>query len=377
MTADSQDGRDHALTELRTTARRYLARALDSTPDEASGSDKPPWWAELAPLGWLGLVAPEKYGGAGAGLGAAAVIAEELAYCGAATPFMTSAVMATRALEQGGPSALAERWLPAMVDGTVTASVAVTGSNGLVHRDAVGPRLTRTSDDRLVIDGAAHYVADAAGADLLLVAAVDASGELVIAGIETAHRGVIIERLRTHDAGHRLSHVTVRQVELDPAAILAHGGAAEAMLAAMTQDGLFILAADSLGTARRAFDLALDYAKQRHQFNRPIGSFQAVKHKLADMYVLLTGSAALLHEAALALERGADNERSVVAVGSYVREAAARIAGDSMQIHGATGYTWEHPCHRLLKRAKFNERYLATLWAERDRLAGLALRPQG
>jgi alkylation response protein AidB-like acyl-CoA dehydrogenase len=168
----------------------------------------------------------------------------------------------------------------------------------------------------------------------------------------------------------------MREVAFDPAAILARGCAAEHLLATMARDGLFILAADSLGTARRAFDLALDYAKQRHQFSRPIGSFQAVKHKLADMYVLLTGSAALMHKASLALERGADTELSVVAVGSYVREAAARITGDSMQIHGATGYTWEHPCHRLLKRAKFNERYLATLWAERDRLAGLALAPR-
>jgi alkylation response protein AidB-like acyl-CoA dehydrogenase len=383
---------DDLLSELRDSARRFLAPHASVPPETSGGNDgpaKPEWWPELAALGWLGLLAPEQAGGADAGIAAAAVILEELAYAGAVTPFMSSAVLATRALGAAvaaGPSDscdLAGRWLTRLVEGTATGTVAVTGKNGLAHRGGIGITARTGAAGDVQLDGTAHYVADAEAADVLLVAAVSPSagdssaggarGELSIVAVERTWPGVTVEPLITHDRGHRLSHVTLRQVACPPQAVLLRGPAAETAFAAVVGDGLYALAADSLGSARRAFDLALQYAKQRHQFGRPIGSFQAVKHKLADMYMRLTGSSALLRAAAAAADDGDDRSRSLLAVGCYVREAAASIAGDALQVHGAAGYTWEHPCHWLLKRAKFNERYLSTLWAERDRLAGLVL----
>jgi alkylation response protein AidB-like acyl-CoA dehydrogenase len=367
---------DDVLGDLRDSARRFLA-PLRSLPAETSdghdGPDRPEWWAQIAALGWTGLLAPEDAGGADAGAAAAAVIIEELAYQSQATPFIASAVLATRALALAGESAAARQWLPKLAGGSAVAATVVTGASGLIHRDGIGIRMEATANGEVRLEGTAHYVAGAAGADLLLLAATSPAGQLAIVAAEPARPGISVLRLRTHDRGHHLSHVTLRQLACPPESTLAYGPAAEAIFAGIRRDGLYALAADSLGTARRAFDLALAYAGQRHQFGRPIGSFQAIKHKLADMYLRLTGAAALLRRAAGALDAGDDESRTLVAVGSYVREAASAIAGDALQIHGAAGYTWEHECHWLLKRAKFNERYLATLWSERDRLAGLAL----
>jgi alkylation response protein AidB-like acyl-CoA dehydrogenase len=362
---------DDLLSDLRDSAHRFLARAASAGIGEVSQA-VPEWWSDAVSMGWLGLVAPEWAGGADAGAAAAAAIVEEFAYYEVATPYVASAVLATRALSTRGESSLAERWLPEMVAGKATAAVAATGVNGLVHRAAIGPRLTDGFGGAVSLTGSSHYVSDAAFADLFLIASLDSRGELAVVGVERTQRGVGVVPLRTHDRSHRLGHIVLEQVNCPREAVLARGSAAEALFAAVSREGVFALAADSLGTARRAFDLALDYAKERNQFGRPIGSFQAIKHKLADMYVLLTGSAALLYHGASAVDSG-DDDLALVSVGSYVREAASRIAGDSMQIHGAHGYTWEHPCHRLLKRAKFNERYLSTLWAERDRLACLHL----
>jgi alkylation response protein AidB-like acyl-CoA dehydrogenase len=362
------------LQALRDSARDYLATVLRRDAPLENETEKPWWWPDLAALGWLGLLAPEQFGGSDAGVAAAVVVAEELAYADTTTPYLASAVLATRMLsaaDSGGP---AGPWLSGMVDGKLSAAVVVTGSSGLADRSALGVRVSRAGDG-VALDGVAGYVSDALSAELLLVAGSDEAGELVVVAVESTASGVTVEPARTYENGHRVAHVSFEAVVCEPAAVLARGPRAEAIYDATLRLGILMLAADSLGAARRAFELALDYAKHRYQFGRPIGSFQAIKHKLADMYVLLTGSAALIEQTTAALDRGEDCARQVATAGSYVREAAARIAGDSMQVHGANGYTWEHPCHRLLKRTKFNERYLATLWAERDALAGLVLEP--
>jgi alkylation response protein AidB-like acyl-CoA dehydrogenase len=371
----SPTAQSDVLRELRDSTHRFLSLAGS---EDAAEPDHglPEWWLDAASLGWLGLLAPERDGGADAGTAAATVIMEEIAYYNLATPYMASAVLATRALAASDRTAVAERWLPEMVKGKATAAVAVTGVNGLIHRQAVGPRLADGSDGTVTMTGSSHFVADAVHADLLLVAAIDSKGELAIVGLERPQPGIGIVPVPTHDRSRRICHVTLHEVRCTSDGVVARGEGAETLFAGVARDGMIALAADSLGTARRAFDLALAYAKERYQFDRPIGSFQAIKHKLADMYVLLTGSTALLHKATSAVD-AREEELAVVALGSFVREAASRIAGDSMQVHGAHGYVWDHPCHRLLKRAKFNERYLNTLWTERDRLARQTLTVSG
>jgi alkylation response protein AidB-like acyl-CoA dehydrogenase len=140
---------------------------------------------------------------------------------------------------------------------------------------------------------------------------------------------------------------------------------------AMLDRGAVAVAADALGAAHRALDMAVDYARQREQFGRPIGAFQAIKHKLADMYLLVQGAALAVEGAADALDKGQDARRLVAVASSYARDAAVQVTGDAIQVHGGIGYTWEHDCHRLFKRAKFDQAFLGDPSAHRERLAAL------
>src|SRR5262249_54816540 len=129
------------------------------------------------------------------------------------------------------------------------------------------------------------------------------------------------------------------------------------------------IAADAVGAARRALDMAVEYAKQRVQFGRVIGSFQAIKHKLADMYVLQQAAEAAIEGAAEAMDIDPlGSRRRAATAGTFCRVAASRIVGDAIQAHGGIGFTWEHDCHLLFKRAKFDEVYLSDVWDQQDRL---------
>jgi hypothetical protein len=172
------------------------------------------------------------------------------------------------------------------------------------------------------------------------------------------------------DRTRQVARVVFRDVRVPASARLPGGGEA---LTAMSDRGSVALAADALGAARRALDMAAGYAKQREQFGRPIGSFQAIKHKLADMYLLVQGAAVAVEGAAEALDAGGDARRPVAVAASYARDAAVKVTGDAIQVHGGIGYTWEHDCHRLFKRAKFDEAFLGDPPVHRERLAALML----
>jgi alkylation response protein AidB-like acyl-CoA dehydrogenase len=152
-------------------------------------------------------------------------------------------------------------------------------------------------------------------------------------------------------------------------AVVAAGEEATALLDGLIDIAAVALAADAVGAALRALELSVDYAKQRVQFGRVIGSFQAIKHKLADMFVLAEGAKAAVAAAADALDsEPARARRRAAAAGAFARQAASRIVGDAVQTHGGIGFTWEHDCHLLLKRAKFDEVYLTDVWSQRERL---------
>jgi alkylation response protein AidB-like acyl-CoA dehydrogenase len=214
-------------------------------------------------------------------------------------------------------------------------------------------------------------VLDAADAQVLLVAARPAVGSgPALFAVEAGTPGVEISEQLSVDRTRQISTVTFRDVRLAGSARLPL--AAEA-LTAVQQRGAVALAADAVGAARRALDMSVEYAKQREQFGRPIGSFQAIKHKLADMYLLVQGAALAVEGAARALDAGQDASRLVAVAGSYARDAATRVTGDAIQVHGGIGYTWEHDCHRLFKRAKFDELYMGDPATHREALARLVL----
>jgi alkylation response protein AidB-like acyl-CoA dehydrogenase len=321
-----------------------------------------------ASLGWAGLLVEERWGGAGAGMLDAVVVAEELGAHLTSMPFLSSAVLAATALSVGGSEAQQERWLPGLALGKMVGAAAVTGPQGrvgLIDVQAAG------DGDGVVLRGSCGFALDAAAADILLVAARRTGApapELYL--VERGIAGMEVTELLTVDRTQRLARVELRDVRVAESALLPRSaGALEAMIAR----GSVAVAADAVGAARRALEMAVDYAKHREQFGRPIGAFQAIKHRLADMYLLVQGAALAVEGAAGALDAGQDARRLVAVAGSYSRDAATRVTGDAIQVHGGIGYTWEHDCHRLFKRAKFDEAFLGDPSVHRDRLAALVL----
>jgi alkylation response protein AidB-like acyl-CoA dehydrogenase len=264
----------------------------------------------------------------------------------------------------GAPDGRRADWLARLASGELRGAVAV-GSRGRQH----DVRATATPNGwRLV--GTTGYALDAATAGLVIVSAVLDDGSTGLFGLD----GDVLEAVtRTEvlcvDRSRRLATLTFHQVDIDDATRL-HG----TVTRALRSYGGVALAADAMGAAGRALDLAVSYAKVREQFGRPIGSFQAIKHKLADMYLLVRTGTLAVESAARALDEGSSDAARLVAVAaSYGRDAATKVTGDAIQVHGGIGYTWEHPGHRLFKRAKFDEVLLADPSAYRQDLARLLL----
>lgn len=363
------------MTELDATAdaaRQEFRSAVRAALANQPRSETPVWEpvtveaaavAQSASLGWTGLLVDERYGGAGAGMLEAVVVAEELGAALSPLPFLSNAVLAATALAAGGGPEHHEQWLPGLASGELRATVAVTGPSGRMAAELLD---VRSSADGTVLNGSAGFVLDAAGADVVIVAA--RGSELFAVPAGTA--GLEITEQLSVDRTRRICTVTFRDVQVPESARLPLGSEA---VAALRQRAAVVLAADAVGAARRALDMAVEYAKQREQFGRPIGSFQAIKHKLADMYLLVQGAALAVEGAARALDDGGDARRLVAVAGSYARDAATKVTGDAIQVHGGIGYTWEHDCHRLFKRAKFDELYLGDPSTHRDALAHLML----
>jgi alkylation response protein AidB-like acyl-CoA dehydrogenase len=361
--------------DLRAQFRQSVREVLK----QASGARQAqPVWApegadelvikQAASLGWTGLLVEERWGGAGAGVGEAIVVAEELGAHLTSMPFLSSAVLASTALSVGGSTAQQERWLPGLASGRLTGAAALTGPSGrtgFIDVQAV------SDGDSLALRGESGFVLDGGAADVLLVAARRAGEpdpELYI--VESGSAGLEVTERLSVDRTRRLSSVVLRDVPIAESARLPRGaGALEAML----QRGSVAVAADAVGAARRALDMSVDYAKKREQFGRPIGAFQAIKHKLADMYLLVQGAALAVEGAADAIDARHDARRLVAVAAAYGRDAAVQVTGDAIQVHGGIGYTWEHDCHRLFKRAKFDEAFLGDPAVHRERLAALVL----
>jgi alkylation response protein AidB-like acyl-CoA dehydrogenase len=367
----STDPDDDLRQDFRRSVREVLTQASAARePQAVWAPEKADALAakQGAALGWTGLLVEERWGGARAGMGEAIVVAEELGAHLTSMPFLSSAILAATALSVGGTPAQQERWLPGLASGRLAGAAALTGAEGrpgFVDVQAVG------DSNGQVLRGESGFVLDGGTADILLVAAWRAGEpdpELYI--VETGSAGVEVTDLLSVDRTRRLASVVLRDVRIAESARLARSADA---IEALVRRGSVALAADALGTARRALDMAVDYARTREQFGRPIGAFQAIKHKLADMYVLVQGAALAVEAAADALDSGQDARRLVAVAASYGRDAAVQVTGDAIQVHGGIGYTWEHDCHRLFKRAKFDEAFLGDPSVHRERLAALVL----
>jgi len=350
--------------ELRRSARAFLAEHSSSERVRAAMASELGWdvdaWKRIGTeLGWTGVAIPESYGGAGLGFVWLVGLLEEMGEALLCAPFFSSACMVAPALLASGDSAAAREWLPALAEGRATAAL-VTGD---VAASANGPGATLDGSARLVLDGHA--------ADLLVVAASHAAG-LSLFAVPAGARGV--ERLATMDQTRRFAEVTLRGVAVGADASLGAAGQGGPALEQALDQARVALAAEQTGGAQRCLDMAVAYAKERVQFGRPIGSFQAIQHKCAGMMVAVESARSASYWAGcVAAEAPDELARAASLAKAWASESYFRCAADALQIHGGVGFTWEYDVHLHLKRARSMESFLGTPAWHRERVAGMIL----
>ncbi len=330
------------------------------------------WSAVAGDLGLAGLLIPERDGGAGASYKEAAAAAEALGSFVAPIPFLGSAVVATAALLSVGSRA-ATGLLGRMADGSVTTALAVpfaTAPGGDFPADAriSGPKPGDASAGVTRLRGTVSGVADALPASVLLVPADGVPTGLYL--VDMAAGGVTRTPVISLDMTRQLCDLSFDDA---PGTLIASGPAASAALAAGLGAGAGILAAEQVGVAQRCLDMTVAYVKERKQFARPVGSFQGLKHRLADLWVSITQARAASRYAAACLAADDPDVKVAVALaGAYCSEVAVQAAQECVQMHGGIGFTWEHTAHLYLKRAKADSIGFGTADAHRASLAALA-----
>jgi alkylation response protein AidB-like acyl-CoA dehydrogenase len=332
--------------------------------DDPNGFDRE-WFARSAELGWFAMLVPDEHGGgsvSGSAVADAAIIAEEMGRNVQPGPFIPMQVVAS-AVARHGSEALQKDLLPALAAGTTTAAWAVFDNRG-GWDDGRGVRAVQTPGG-YVLRGSRGFVQDAASADVLLIAA-ECDGEPAQFVVPTDSAGLTVRPLATLDLSRRIAHVDFDGVTSAPSARLAGG---TDLLRAELHLALALLCADTVGAMDRMFAMTVEYAKDRIAFGRPIGSFQALKHIMADQTVYLETAQAAAAAAVEALERNDDTAAEMVHMAaSYIGDVGNDMAQECLQIHGGIGYTWEHDLHLLLRRVRSNSALYGEPTWHRDRV---------
>ncbi len=377
--------------------RGGVDKALARTESAQTYDDKL-WQAVAVDLGCAGLLIGERDGGAGASYREAAAAAEVLGSFVAPVPFLGSAVVATTAFvsvatgalsnaASGGwgvgssgtpftPAKAASDLLRRMADGGVTAALAVPfatapGSAFPASVRVAGPRPGDAAAGVARLRGTVTGVADALPAGVLLVPADGVPQGLYL--VDMSASGVAKAPVVSLDMTRQLCDLSFDDA---PGTLIASGPAASRALDVALDAGAGILAAEQIGLAQRCLDMTVAYVKERRQFARPVGSFQGLKHRLADLWVAITQARAASRYAAACLASGAPDTKVAVALAkAYCSEVAVNAAQECVQMHGGIGFTWEHPAHLYLKRAKADSIGFGTPDAHRAALASLVNLP--
>ncbi|MBW0018332.1 MAG: acyl-CoA/acyl-ACP dehydrogenase [Mycobacterium sp.] len=343
--------------DLRSVVRDYLAA---TSPSETvrklmatdTGYDESSWRQMAGELGLHGIAVPERWGGAGAGVAELAVVFEEMGRALLCSPFFATVALATQAVLASGDDAAMEHFVPGFIDGSTTATLILNG-----RLDAWDPAaVTLTADRDGVghrIHGTAPLVIDGHTADVVLAAAITDAGISLFA-VHAGSEGIRRTPLAGLDRTRKVARVEFDGAEAE---LIGTDGGAANFLARTSDLALIALTAEQLGAAQRCLDMAVDYAKNRIQFGRPIGSFQAIKHRCADMLIQVEGArSAVSHAADVA---GADDIDDLPIAASVAKmvcsEAFLQVALDNMRIHGGIGFTWEHDAHLFVRRAKVTQ----------------------
>lgn len=328
---------------IRAAARTALAANGVAAGTSPVSGDRSAWRRLATELGLPGLGVPERLGGLGADLLTELIVHEEFGRSLSTAPYLATAGFVLPALLEVAGAA------DGLIEQILAGEVLVAPAYGLDSPSTPAP--IRVAADAS-LSGAAEPVLDGATADRALVAA-EVDGTLALLQLDLADPGTTRGRCEALDLTREFARLAFADV---PAQVVARGAGAVAALTAARRHAALALAADSVGLAARILELSVDYVKVRVQFGRPIGSFQAVKHRCADMYLRLEAARSALLLAADAVQSGSrDLEPAVALARAVCGESAFWIANECLHLFGGIGYTWEHPAHLYLRRAKTNQ----------------------
>ncbi|MFO1200294.1 MAG: acyl-CoA dehydrogenase family protein [Burkholderiaceae bacterium] len=358
--------------QLKDQVRRFLADRCDRTAVRAVLDGPAPYdaslWQGLGDLGYLGASIPEAYGGLGAGYLEACVIAEELGRAVAPVPFSSSIALAAEFLMLAGSEEQKRRWLPRLASGTAIGTLALTEGPGRATPGAIGVSAARHSAGAAVLNGVKAPVADGDVAHFAIVLARDAGAgsEESLYLVDLAAPGVSRAAVPTIDPTR--SHARIDFTDA-PAQPIGEPGEGWAILERVFDRAAVLIAFEQLGGADRALEMARDYAQERFAFGRPIGSLQAIKHMLADMYVSATLARSNCYYGAWALSSGASELPEAAATARVsATQAYQHCARNNIQVHGGMGFTWEFDCHLYYRRSNLLALALGALSEWEDRL---------
>jgi alkylation response protein AidB-like acyl-CoA dehydrogenase len=364
---------------LRNTARKFFenecpsdtVRRLMETPEGINAE----LWKKLAEQGWLGLIYPEQYDGMALGLVDLVVLMEEMGRAVAPGPYFSTVLLGGLAILEAGNDAQKKEWLPRIAAGDKR--VALAWMEPSAQLGPAGVTLTAVEKGgKYTLSGTKLFVHDAHTADALVVAARTRPGAgadgVSLFLVPKGARGLEVTLLPTMDQTRKLCEVACSDVTLGADALLGAAGAGWAPLARVLDRATVALCAEMCGGAQKVLDMTVEYAKIRQAFGRPIGSYQGVKHRAADMLVDVENSKSITYYAAWALDEGSPEAPLAVSMAkAYVSDAYRRVAAAGIQLHGGIGFTWEHDLHLYFKRAKGSEFTFGDATYHRERVAQL------
>jgi alkylation response protein AidB-like acyl-CoA dehydrogenase len=345
-------------------ASRFKSERIREIAESESGFDES-GWKEMAELGWAGLALPEEWGGQGLGIVELAVLFEEMGYALAPSPLLSNTIVGL-ALAAGGSDEQKERYLRPLAEGELRGVPALFDA-GVPVEPGKFAMAAEEAGDGVVLNGEKVLVADAASADFFLVATSDGRRHLV----EKDAEGVTVNPEVSIDLTRRLSSVRFESVRLGPEASLP--GQAVDYLPVFLR-ACVALAAESTGIAQRALEMSVSYAKDRQQFGRPIGAYQAVSHRCAQMLLETENSRSAVYGAAWAADAEPESLPLAACMAkAYASDAGWRVPDAAIQVHGGIGFTWEHDLHFFLKRGRANAATFGDAKWHRERVAEAVL----
>jgi alkylation response protein AidB-like acyl-CoA dehydrogenase len=363
---------------LRATARKFFENECTSEFVRARMAEgegfTEAFWTKLAEQGWLGLVYPEQYGGAGLGFVDLTVLMEEMGRAVMPGPFFSTVLLGGLTILEAGSDAQKKEWLTKIAEGQARVSLAWTEPSA--RWDAAGVTTTATATGgSFTLDGIKLFVPDAHVAHALVVVARTRDGGeegISLFLVPTSAKGVSITLLPTMDQTRKLCEVKLDQVAVPASALLGPKDGGWLALSRVVQRATVALCAEMCGGAQKVLDMTTEYAKIRIAFGKPIGSYQGVKHKAADMLVEVENAKSLTYYAAWAVDENVPEAALAASMAkAYASDAFRKVAGAGIQLHGGIGFTWEHDLHLYFKRAKASEFTFGDATHHRERVAQL------